>query len=264
MRLSSLPILFFLASPFIHAQGNYEVQVYGSEMTEVGHTMVELHSNFTFQGSKETINGVRPTEHALHETLEITQGFTKWFETGFYQFTSYRPGEGFQWVGSHIRPRVGVPEDWNWPVGVSLSAEFGYQRHAYSEDTWTLEIRPIIDKQIDRWYFCFNPVFDRAFHGPGVGQGLVFSPNVKIAYDVTKKVTLGMEYYGSTGSIRGFDPISEQQHAVMPSIDLNLSKNWEFNFAAGVGLTGATDHMLVKMILGRRFDFNGKKTGAVH
>ncbi len=97
-----------------------------------------------------------------------------------------------------------------------------------------------------------------------MGQGLVFSPNVKIAYDVTKKVTLGMEYYGSTGSIRGFDPISEQQHAVMPSIDLNLSKNWEFNFAAGVGLTGATDHMLVKMILGRRFDFNWKKTGAVH
>lgn len=49
----------------------------------------------------------------------------------------------------------------------------------------------------------------------------------------------------------------------MPSIDLNSSKNWAFNFAAGVG-PGATDHLLVKMIIGRRFDFNWKKTGAVH
>ncbi len=41
----------------------------------------------------------------------------------------------------------------------------------------------------------------------------------------------------------------------MPAIDLNLGPNWEFNFAAGIGLTGGTDHLLVKMILGRRFKF---------
>ena len=57
----------------------------------------------------------------------------------------------------------GVPEDWHWPVGVSLSLEFGYQRYAFSPDTWTLEIRPIIDKQVGRWYLSFNPTFDRSF-----------------------------------------------------------------------------------------------------
>ena len=38
------------------AQDNYEIQVYGSDTVAAGHTMVELHSNFTFQGSK-TIGG---------------------------------------------------------------------------------------------------------------------------------------------------------------------------------------------------------------
>jgi len=97
--------------------------------------MVELHTNFTIEGFKTGLDGVLPDNHSLHETIEITQGFTSWFETGFYVFTSYRPDQGYQWVGDHIRPRVRVPEAWHWPVNVSLSTEIGYQRRSYSVDT---------------------------------------------------------------------------------------------------------------------------------
>jgi hypothetical protein len=48
--------VIFLASP-IRAQENYEIQVYGSELVEPGHTMVELHSNFTIDGSKRIDDG---------------------------------------------------------------------------------------------------------------------------------------------------------------------------------------------------------------
>jgi hypothetical protein len=84
------------------------------------------------------------------------------FETGFYAFTSAQSGQGWQWVGSHIRPRVAIPESWHWPVGVGLSTEIGYQRPLFSSDTWTIEIRPIIDKKLGRWYWSFNPTFDRS------------------------------------------------------------------------------------------------------
>src|SRR5262245_11006203 len=126
------------------AQDNYEIQVYPSETVPPGHTMVEVHSNFTISGSKNNDGSVYATEHAWHETLEITQGFTDWFETGFYVFTSATTRNGWQWVGDHIRPRVRVPEEWHWPVGVSLSTEIGYQRPQFSADTWNWEIRPII------------------------------------------------------------------------------------------------------------------------
>ena len=36
--------------------------------------MVELHSNYTVEGQKYVIDGVYPTNHQEHETLEITQG----------------------------------------------------------------------------------------------------------------------------------------------------------------------------------------------
>src|SRR5580765_3696757 len=130
------------------AQDNYEIQVYGYDQVEPRHTMVELHSNFTIDGSKSMVDGLYPTNHAEHETIEITHGFTDWFETGFYIFTSSRSGQGIQWVGDHIRPRFHIPKKWNWPVGLSLSNEIGYQRRQFSVDTWTWEMRPIIDKQL--------------------------------------------------------------------------------------------------------------------
>jgi len=248
-------LLFMLPVSTARAQGNYEVQVYRSELVPPTRTMMELHSNFTFQGSKTVEDGVRPDNHALHETIEITQGFTSWFETGFYVFMSYRAGEGHQWVGDHIRPRVRIPEKWHWPVNVSLSTEIGYQRRSYSPDTWTWEIRPIIDKQLSRWYLGVNPTVDRSFHGLSVSKGVTFSPNAKVSYGVTRKVSAGFEYYGTLGSITGFDPLHDQQQALMPALDLNLGPNWEFNFATGIGLTGGTDHLLAKMILGRRLKF---------
>ena len=234
------------------AQGNYEVQVYGSETVAPATTMVELHSNFTFQGSKSTAAGVRGDEHALHETLEITRGINDWFEIGFYVFTSFRASEGYQWVGDHIRPRVRAPEEWHWPVGVSISTELGYMRRSYAPDTWTWEIRPIVDKQINRWYLGFNPALERSFHGDSVHQGVAFAPGFKASYDVTKKVTLGIEYYGDLGAVTGFDPLHDQVQAIYSALDLNLGPNWEFNFAPGFGLTGSTDHFLIKMIIGRR------------
>jgi hypothetical protein len=74
--------------PSTRAQENYEIQVYAYDTVEPGHTMVELHSNFTFQGSKTSTDGVFPTNHELHETIEITHGFTDWIECGFYIFSA--------------------------------------------------------------------------------------------------------------------------------------------------------------------------------
>jgi hypothetical protein len=252
--LSLIPLL----CPLLPGQDNYEIQVYAAETVNPGATMVELHNNFTIEGSKQTIDGVRPTNHAWHETIEITHGFNEWFETGFYIFTSADVAYGWNWVGDHIRPRFRVPPSWKWPVGISVSQEFGYQRASYSADTWTWEIRPIIDKQLGKLYLSFNPTFDRSFHGPSVHKGVGYSPNFKVGYDVTKKINAGFEYYGALGPVTGFDPLRDQQQQIIPCVDLNLSPAWEFNFGVGVGMTQGTDHLLVKMIIGRRFGGGSK------
>ena len=250
--------LLVCASAVARAQGNYEIQVYGAETVPPWNTMLELHSNYTAVGHP-AMDGVAATNHALHETLEITQGLTSWSEVGFYIFTSTQSGLGVQWVGDHIRPRVRVPESWRWPVGVSLSTEVGYQRALFSQDTWTWEIRPIIDQTKGRWYWAVNPAFERTWHGPDVRQGIGFAPAAKISYDFTKQISGGVEYYADYGSITNIAPLHDQQQQIFAAVDLNTSPKWEFNFGVGIGATAATDHWIVKAIVGRRFDWSRKK-----
>lgn len=248
-----------LTATIAHAQSNYEIQVYGAETVAPRATMVELHSNFTAVSNVKPDDGTLPTRHAEHETLEVTQGLNEWSEVGFYVFTSEQNGHGVQWVGDHIRPRVRVPEQWHWPVGVSLSSEIGYQRADYDADTWTWELRPIVDQHLGRWYWAVNPAFERALHGPGIDEGMDFTPAAKLSYEFTKKASGGIEYYGDYGNVRHIKSLHDQQQQIFAVADLDLSPQWEINLGAGIGPTAATDRWLIKGIVGRRFDWKKRR-----
>ena len=144
-------------------QGNYEIQVYGADTVPAGNLMVELHSNFTVDGQKETVDGVYPTNHQEHETLELTEGINV--------------------------------------------------------------------------------------------QGLGLAPSAKVSYDFTRVVSAGFEYYADYGALRNFATTHDQQQQLFLVTDLNVSPVWEINFGVGIGATGSTDHLIVKAILGRRFDW---------
>lgn len=259
MKKSVCLIIFLWVKFFASAQENYEIQVYGSQTQQKGTTIFELHSNFTFNGRKNIIDGVLPSYHSLHETIEITHGITDNFELGAYLFMNYTPHAGFRIIGTHLRPRIMLPQDWHLPVGLSLSAEIGYQKPQYSDEIWNIELRPIIDKQWKKLYVSFNPTFGIALKSEGNSSIPAFEPNLKAAYSFFKKFSLGLEYYGSVGSINNFEKLSNQEHAVFAALDLINSKNWEFNAGAGFGLTPATDGFIFKIIVGRRIFWQKQK-----
>jgi hypothetical protein len=247
-----LPLLLFL--PLVgFAQDNYEIQVYDSKLVSPGMTMLELHSNYTIHGFKDTIQGVMPTDHALHETIEITHGFNSWMEVGFYQFLTRNSNQAPAYVGNHIRPRFAVPESFQLPVGISLSVEAGYQDKRYAADSWTLEIRPIVDRTAGRFYFGLNPTVDYSFVGANHEKGLVFSPNAKISFEICKLLKAGLEYYNSTGPFTDFDPFNVQPHQLALAFDVDFSSAWELNIGYVKGLTTGVEQDIFKVIIGRRF-----------
>src|SRR4029077_13968599 len=91
LTVAVLGVIGALTGAPVAAQENFEIQVYGSETVAPGSTMVELHSNVAAVGTTRTENDVLRTQGAFHETLEITQGWTSWIETGFYVFTPIHP-----------------------------------------------------------------------------------------------------------------------------------------------------------------------------
>ena len=242
--------VFLIASHYSMAQADNEIQVYASPTIQNKWTIFELHSNYTFHGSK--LLSDPKSAHWTNETLEITHGFGKNFELGFYTFTGFAPnGGGYQYLGNQIRPRVTVPQEWKWSVGASLSVEFGFFR---PDDTssfyWQGEVRPIIDKTINNWYFAFNPNIDFRVSGDNKGAGI--APQFKTVYTIKQKFGFGLEYYGSLGSFSEILPSHLQEHLLGPMIDLYFDPMWEVNGGFLFGLTENSNQRIFKLLLGRR------------
>ena len=240
----------FICSPAV-AQESYEVQVYASPTLPVRTTILELHSNFSPAGPSAAIH----FSHPVHETLEITTGITPQFELGFYIFN--RIGDGaFNYTGSHIRPRVTIPESWHWSFGASLSVEAGFIKDPVLHTTeWDYEIRPIFDKTFGKHYFSFNPAFDGSF----TTHEFSFEPNFKYAWTVKPKYAIGLEYYGSVGDPLHLDPGHLQTHQLYLVTDLFLHPDYECSFGAGFGMTASSDKLNLKLIVGRRINWKKKK-----
>ena len=232
------------------AQDANEIQVYGSATTPKHTTIIELHSNYTINGPKFNQN-----YHPFLETMEVTTGVSENFEFGFYIFTYNNNGK-LQYTGSNIRPRVKAPNEWNLPVGLSLSSEIGCSIDPVSKNNdWGAEIRPIVDKTIGSHYLSFNPNIGISFSN----KEYLFEPNFKYAYSATPKASIGMEYFGNTGKLFNPSKLSNQEHQLYAVIDLYLHPLYEFNLGIGKGLTDISNGTIIKCFVGRRINWKNPK-----
>lgn len=226
------------------SQEAYEIQVYASNTMPKKSMIVELHSNISAKGPK-----INSSYRPLHETLEVTVGLADNFELGFYVFSRVVGGKK-QYIGNNIRPRVQAPAKWKLPVGLSLSVEFGYERVPENDAVeWGMEIRPIIDKTAGKWYFGFNPNFERVFVS---GSFFEFTPNFKTYYLVKPAMALGAEYYGNVGRLTKWWSGPQQSHQLYGVVDLFLDPRLEFNLGVGRGLTAISETWNIKLLLGWR------------
>jgi hypothetical protein len=255
-------LLLLVVSPMcVRAQDNFDIQVYRSETVAPKTTLVELMNNITADGTKDLSQTVYPatqlypTDDALHETLEIRQGLNDWSEVGFYILTSASSGHGWQWVGDDLRAQVQAPDRWNWPLGVGLAVEAGYQRPPFSLNTWTIRVRPIFDKRFGRYYLAVNPAFDWSLRGANSGQGAGFAPSVKFSYAFSRYISAGAEYYGNYGSVQNIAVFHHQQQQFFPTMDVKVAPDWNLNLGVGIGVTTITDDWIWKANLSRRFDW---------
>jgi hypothetical protein len=254
LSTTKIPLIsfFLIISKVLEGQDNYEIQVYPSATTEKGITVIELHSNFTPVGSKQYSDKIFPSYKILHETLEITHGFSNYFEVGIYFFNAFGSNGRTGYGGSHIRPRIKVPESFNLPVGLSLSSEIGYQRLGFFNNHWLFEIHPIIDKEIGRFYFSINPTFDWNIDKSGDFE---FNPCLMASYETGKNVNIGLEWYSGYGQVQQILPWQKQRQLLFVASDIKFGSKWDFNAGIGHGLNSLTDTWIIKCIVGRRFAF---------
>ena len=235
------------------AQDPFEIQVYEYQTVQRGMWNLETHLNYIAKGTKVYEGPVAPTHDQFHMTYELTAGLSKNWELAGYLVTARRPGNPMEYAGWRVRPRFKIPEEWNWPVKVSMSFEVGFPREHYEENGVTLELRPIIEKSWGKWQLDVNPVVGHALRGPGTDEGFDFEPAVRLAYTILPKLDLSTEYYGSTGPVFHWLPGHEQVHQFYPGGDWQFTKNLVLNFGVGMAATPTGSQLVYKIRIGWQF-----------
>jgi hypothetical protein len=247
-RLVSLVLLLIPA--MAHAQDAFEIQVYEYPTVPAGRWDLETHLNYVAKGSMVGMGDLAPTQHQTHLMFEFTRGITPFFEMAGYLALANVPGDGPDFAGWRLRPRVSAPEQWHLPVGLSLSLELGFPQPAYEADSITLEVRPVIEKAIGRVQLDINPVLGRSLKGPGTSEGWEFEPSARLAVTATRVVDVSVEYYGAVGPVTDWLPSAEQVHQLFFGGDLTLTPDIVWNLGVGVAATDAGDQTILKTRLG--------------
>jgi hypothetical protein len=234
-----LALLIFLASA-AWAQDPFELHVYEYETLPSGVWTIETHLNYVPSGTTSADGLLLPTDNQAHVTFELTRGIAPNVAIGAMLLTATGPGvaPGIRYAGWRILPHVAAPKSWNLPVDLGLVVEISFQDQRYEENTRQIELRPIIQKNVGRYQFDFNPVFERGLKGQGSSEGWVFEPNLRLGYELSKKLDASLEYYGTLAG--------KQVHQIYPGLDWKITEHLLCNLGMGFGMTPAGNQLVVK------------------
>ena len=240
------------AAPVLAQVDPWEFEVYPART--IGKGMAELEPLNSFvanghsQGDSGTSSGDFPSQSMYRTAFELTYGLTDHLEAAAYLNLAHPNDEALQYAGSKYRLRGSLFEQGQLPVDLGWYAELEWNRTPqFDGSQLELELKPIIEKDIGRLEIDLNPKFVKAiFFGPDKNKGFEFGYVAGAYYDYWRRMSPGLEFYGGIGLIDDIDPLSEQQHYIVPVLRGELAGGVEYNVGPGFGLTRGSDHVIVK------------------
>jgi hypothetical protein len=232
------------------ARATDEIQVYNADITPRGTFSLEQHLNYIWNGSQVPPfpGGIAPY-HTLNGTPELAYGVRDWWELGLYMPFSFDSNGTYLPGGFKVRTLFVSPHAEERKLFYGLNTEISYQTPRFSQSAVGVEFRPILGVRDIGWELIVNPIVDVSF-GP-YGE-VDFVPAVRLARTIAEETMIGVEYYADFGPLGNFSPADQQQHTIFGVIDFKMF-TLDVEFGMGVGLTGGSDALVSKMIVGRTF-----------
>jgi len=217
------------------AQDPFEIHVYEYEPMKLGEYSLEAHLNVEAQGTATRDGTLLATQQQTHLTLEPTIGFSDNFALGFMFLNAWEPGYAPQFAGWRFLPHFYAPESWHLPVRIGFVSEFSFQNTRYEENSRRVELRPILDREFEHWQVVFNPVFERALHGPGTEHGWNFEPALLLRWK-RRSLSPSLEYYGEVESVNVRPRGQPSVHQLFAGGDWQATPGFLLNFGVGFDL----------------------------
>jgi hypothetical protein len=226
-----------------------EIQVYDASIAPTGAFDLTLHNNYTPSGSHSPAfpGGIVPSG-SLNGVAEWAYGVAPWFEAGLYfPLYSVTRDRDVLYNGCKLRTLFVTPNAAKRDFFYGVNFEFSFNTAHWDARRYTSEIRSIIGAHVGRFDLIFNPIVDNSWNG---FSRLEFVPETRAAMALTEKYKVALEEYDDFGRVSHFLPAAKQSHQLFAVIDINTE--WVgIEAGIGAGLTGGSDHRVIKLIVSR-------------
>jgi hypothetical protein len=228
-----------------------EIQVYDGQIAPTGVFNLTWHNNYTTSGGQTPAfpGGIAP-DKSLNGVAEWAYGVAPWFEAGLYvPLYSLTRNNSLLYNGFKLRALFVSPDAADREVFYGVNFEFSFNTDHWNSRRSTSEIRPIIGTHVGRFDFIFNPILDNSWNGVA---NLEFVPESRVAVRVSGTAKVALEEYDDFGTVNHFLPSAKQSHQLFFVVDKQT--HWvDVELGFGAGLTQASDHRVLKMILSKDF-----------
>jgi hypothetical protein len=183
----------------------------------------------------------------LEQSFEVEHGLTDRWDAGlagvFTQVGSDDPAlaRSFGFYALRLQTRYRFAERNEWPVDVAVQAQLDKQ---FARSVYTTEARLIVGRDVDALSVAANAAAAARLGGDVPGAEYVVGWAVGVAYEVHRKLDVGIEAFGA------IDFATEERHAAVgPLIALAPSSQLWLTASASYGLADAPE-LTLRLLLG--------------
>jgi hypothetical protein len=227
-----------------------EIEVFDDAIAPAGQTQITIHLNTSSKGRTAPDYEGEVVPHRTWRTmLELAHGVTRDLELGLHIPFLQRDGTLY---AAGFRPRLRwIPKR---PADGAVGAFYGFNLEysqlsgRFERPRRHLEWKPIVGWRGNEWLFAANPGLT-AWLSDGPKPNPELSLNAMVKRRMSEDVRAGIEFYSNYGPLGAFFPRSQRDRMLFLAGDVRTNNGYHVNAGIGRGLTGHSDHTVLKMVI---------------
>ena len=228
----------------------FEFQVYGYQTQGKGNLDPELLSSYIAVGHKAGDGGSSPTyasQNMMRYALEFEYGLTDKIDFAYYLNLAKADAQDIQYAGSKFRFRGRIAEAGELPVEFGWSSEVEWWSSKFNDDQLEGEFMLYMQKDLGPWTVIVNaPDLEKVIVGNNKNMVFEIGWRGEVSYQTSERTRVGLQVYGSPGTVNDPTPLAQQQQYVVPTVHTMLFNAFRSSLGLGFGLNEGSDLFFLK------------------
>ena len=205
-----------------------------------GEVEVELYNDYNF------VNLSDDETYTSKHQVEFEYGLTDHLQLAVYEVATWDRRKDWEHDEVKIEAKARLAEAGQWPVDVTLYAEYKNPNGSRERRSDAIENKLILSKNFGSWNWVGNMIREKTIKKHSDWK---LSYTTGVSYGLTPRTKLGLEFKEEFGEIGQIGSRGTHKAQLVPGIYSSITPNVRLLFGPAIGLTSAADDLQLRSIV---------------